>query len=94
MYVLKLTIRGKVQGVGYRRWFEQHAKSLGLKGYVKNLANGCVEAVVLGHKHAIDAIMGCTIHEAPVKGKIDEVLYEDVTTEAKRLYTDFQIVRD
>lgn len=48
MKAVKLTISGKVQGVGYRRWFEQYAVALGLKGYVKNLASGVVEALLLG----------------------------------------------
>jgi len=48
MQALKLRIQGKVQGVGYRRWFEQQALDLGLKGYVKNLSSGDVEAVILG----------------------------------------------
>jgi len=29
---IKLTIHGKVQGVGYRCWFEQQALALELKG--------------------------------------------------------------
>jgi acylphosphatase len=37
MKAVKLTISGKVQGVGYRRWFAQYAVALGLKGYVQNL---------------------------------------------------------
>lgn len=45
---LKLCIHGQVQGVGYRRWFEQQAIALNLKGYVKNLSSGEVEAVILG----------------------------------------------
>ena len=35
MKAVKLTILGKVQGVGYRRWFAQHAVALGLKGYYR-----------------------------------------------------------
>ena len=34
---IKLIIQGRVQGVGYRRWFEQQALALALTGYVKNL---------------------------------------------------------
>ena len=37
---IKLIIQGRVQGVGYRRWFEQKALALELKGYVRNLATG------------------------------------------------------
>lgn len=32
MKAVKLLIHGKVQGVGYRRWFEKQAMVLGLKG--------------------------------------------------------------
>ncbi|TCB55738.1 acylphosphatase [Acinetobacter terrestris] len=54
---IKLTIHGKVQGVGYRRWFEQQALALELKGYVKNLDSGEVEAVIVGTEHQLHAII-------------------------------------
>ena len=44
MQSIQLTISGKVQGVGYRKWFHDEANKLNLKGHVKNLANGKVEA--------------------------------------------------
>ena len=53
MKAVKLLIRGKVQAVGYRRWFEKEALQLNLKGYVKNLTTGEVEAVVIGDEQAI-----------------------------------------
>ena len=48
MKAVKLTISGKVQGVGYRCCFAQYAVVLGLKGYVLNLDSDAVEAVLLG----------------------------------------------
>ena len=54
MKAVKLTISGKVQGVGYRRWFAQYAVALGLKGYVMNLDSGAVEALLLGHDEFLD----------------------------------------
>ena len=48
MPVIKLNISGQVQGVGYRYWFAEQAQALGLKGYVKNLSTGEVEAVIAG----------------------------------------------
>ena len=92
MYALKLTLHGKVQGVGYRRWFEQQAKTLELKGYVKNLNNGGVEAVVLGTQLAIETIMSRTMHTAPVHGRVDGILYAEVDSEVLLSWQDFQIV--
>ncbi len=42
----KFIVFGKVQGVWYRKYVVQIAKTLGFVGYVKNLPNGNVEVVV------------------------------------------------
>nr|WP_246569332.1 acylphosphatase [Allobacillus halotolerans] len=43
----KFIVKGKVQGVSYRRYVQKHAIELGINGYVKNLKNGNV-VIVLG----------------------------------------------
>ncbi len=45
---VKLTIKGRVQGVGFRFFTKYTAFKLGLKGHVKNLYNGDVEIVAEG----------------------------------------------
>jgi len=45
---LRLTISGKVQGVSYRAWTRAEALAHGLKGWVRNRANGDVEALIIG----------------------------------------------
>lgn len=46
-----------MQGVRYRRWFEKEAIQLNLMGYVRNLATGEVEAVLIGEQQAILSII-------------------------------------
>ena len=43
-----VSIRGRVQGVGYRAWVAHTADGLGLKGWVRNRRDGSVEAVLAG----------------------------------------------
>ena len=54
---MKLLIQGKVQGVGYRRWFAKQALELELKGYVQNLQTGEVEAMVVGDEQVIQELL-------------------------------------
>ena len=46
MKTYKFIITGSVQGVGYRAFVKEFALKEGFKGYVKNLPDGNVEAVV------------------------------------------------
>jgi acylphosphatase len=60
----RLLIRGRVQGVFFRAFTEETARSLGLKGWVRNTPGGDVEAVFEGKKQDIErAIDLC--HEGP-----------------------------
>ena len=47
-------IFGRVQGVGYRLYIGRAAERLGLDGWVRNLADGTVEAVFQGDKDSVD----------------------------------------
>jgi acylphosphatase len=57
MAYVQAIVQGRVQGVGFR-WFAQRAaQKLGLKGYVRNLANGDVEVVAVGERETLEALV-------------------------------------
>lgn len=52
----RMVITGRVQNVFYRAWFLEQARTLGLAGWVRNRADGSVEAVVQGPAEMVDAM--------------------------------------
>jgi len=49
-------IGGRVQGVGFRMFAESAAAREGVHGYVRNLDDGRVEAVVEGDQASVDRV--------------------------------------
>jgi acylphosphatase len=52
-----VTIRGRVQGVGYRYFVERQARSRDVEGWVRNRRDGSVEAVFAGSAEAVTAMI-------------------------------------
>ncbi len=62
-------ITGRVQGVGYRMWLQGKARRHSLAGWVRNLADGRVEAVLGG---AADRL--ASMREAALRGPADAIV--------------------
>lgn len=69
---MHLLIEGRVQGVGYRYALRDQALQLGLSGWVRNRADGSVEAVVAGGEDQIDALVRWA-WEGPPAAKVTHV---------------------
>lgn len=57
MKKIKAIVSGKVQGVSFRMYTRAQARQLGVRGYVRNLANGDVEIVATGETAKVDALL-------------------------------------
>ncbi|RLF16159.1 MAG: acylphosphatase [Thermoprotei archaeon] len=82
-------ISGRVQGVFFRAWTEDEAVKRGLTGWVRNLADGRVEAVFEGDKEAVEEMVKLC-WKGPPGARVTnvEVKWEPYTGE----FTDFRII--
>ncbi|NPV79488.1 MAG: acylphosphatase [Firmicutes bacterium] len=68
----RIRVRGYVQGVGFRAFAQRKALSRGLRGYVKNLPDGSVEAVAEGPKDLIQDFI-IDLRSGPSLSEVEEV---------------------
>ena len=73
----RLTISGRVQGVGYRDWMITAAQRLGLTGWVRNRTDGAVEALIVGDDKAVGEMIDAC-RRCPTMARVDNVDIEPV----------------
>jgi acylphosphatase len=54
---VRVTIRGRVQGVWYRGWTVDEAARRGLRGWVRNRRDGSVEALFIGPADKVEKMI-------------------------------------
>ena len=72
MRCLRLEVRGRVQGVGYRWAMVGEARRLGLCGWVRNRRDGSVEATVEGPAEVVDRLIAWA-HRGPSSARVTAV---------------------
>ncbi|MBI2066089.1 acylphosphatase [Candidatus Woesebacteria bacterium] len=83
-------IEGRVQGVFFRDWTVRAAQGLRLTGWVRNLADGRVEAVFEGPKKLLEKMIGKCQEGPPVANVFHiDVIWEKGTGE----FSEFEVVR-
>jgi acylphosphatase len=79
--IVRVMIRGLVQGVGYRAWTQIEAERRGLRGFVRNRLNGNVEAVFAGPTDAVQSLCEAC-WQGPRLAQVESVEIEDVDASA------------
>jgi acylphosphatase len=79
--ICQVTIRGRVQGVGYRAWVEHQARVHRLEGWVRNRTDGSVEALFSGPENVVaDMVAAC--RRGPSLARVDAVVEEPANSDA------------
>lgn len=67
----RIRITGRVQGVFFRAWTRDEARSLGVKGWVRNCGDGAVEAHLEGDEGQVDELIRRMRHGPPHARVVD-----------------------
>ncbi|MFO7844951.1 MAG: acylphosphatase [Balneolaceae bacterium] len=81
-----IRLSGRVQGVGFRHFTRVNAKELGVLGWVRNLPDGDVEAVLQGDRSSVDTLIE-RLKEGPRMARVDNL---SVDKEAEALSESFR----
>jgi acylphosphatase len=57
MPALRVRVEGRVQGVFFREYTRRQATDFGLSGWVRNLPDGAVEALLIGEEKAVATML-------------------------------------
>jgi len=83
---VRLLVRGRVQGVGYRFATLAEAERLALTGWVRNRADGSVEVLAQGPGGAVDALLAWA-RRGPPAAKVQSV----EVSEGEGVFASFEV---
>ena len=78
---VQVVIRGRVQGVGFRAWVQHQAELHGLGGWVRNRADGTVEAAFSGPADLVDVMLKAC-ESGPRGARVEQVERSNLATPA------------
>jgi len=87
---LHAVVRGRVQGVGFRYFVRKAAEERGLRGWVKNLPDGRVEAELEGDEDPL-LEMEQLLWKGPSFSRVEDV--QVTFHEEEQGYTGFSVTR-
>jgi acylphosphatase len=83
---VRVTVTGRVQGVWFRDACRTEARALGVGGYVRNRADGAVEAEFEGPEPAVARMIAWS-REGPPRARVDDVQVETIPPTGDRRFS-------
>lgn len=80
---MRVVVRGRVQGVGYRYTLRMVADEAGIAGWVRNLRDGSVEAELEGPDGLVDEVLAW-MAEGPPGGRVGEATVTEASPTGER----------
>jgi len=68
----RVVVSGRVQGVWFRGFTQRVASDEGVRGWVRNLPDRRVEAVLQGNRAAVEKVLGC-LREGPPGASVADI---------------------
>jgi acylphosphatase len=75
-------VSGRVQGVGFRYYVQDHAAVEGVHGYARNLPDGRVEALLEGDDESVLRVERA-LRRGPSGAQVDEVVVETAVSSGR-----------
>jgi acylphosphatase len=86
----QIRVRGRVQGVGFRYALREEAERLGVTGWVRNRADGSVQALLQGEPAALERMIAWA-RRGPAGARVAALEEEPPAREFERSYLRFEI---
>lgn len=88
MKATHIIVKGRVQGVFFRDYTRRQALQLNLTGWVRNLRDGTVEAILSGSEKNISSMLEW-LKEGSPHSRVDSLQIEEI--EVDDTYTSFEV---
>ncbi|KAH8605662.1 putative Acylphosphatase [Trypanosoma vivax] len=85
-------VRGRVQGVFYRKYTERAAVERGVRGWVRNLPDGRVEVMAEGPRDSVESLVQWC-HKGSPKSSVEGVDAQLVEENATYTFDNFEVRR-
>lgn len=87
---IQICITGRVQGVGFRHFTRKNAQSLNLNGWVMNLPDGRVEALISGEEESVKQLLN-RLKDGPPAAYVQKIDQKKVVDTPGNLPAKFEV---